>query len=65
MVDRTVDYLKHLGLIENADDLEGLVTRSATLHYQGDVKGELDRLTSAKEGLDGAMKRMVDHRKSI
>ena len=65
MVDRTVDYLKHLGLIEDVNDLEGLVTRASTLHYQGDVKGELDRLTSAKEGLDGAMKRMVDHRKSI
>jgi hypothetical protein len=44
MVERTVNYLKSIGIIDTEDDIEKLVARNKALHYEGDVYSEIQKL---------------------
>lgn len=44
LVDRTMEYLRRLGIAENESDVEKLVLRNKALHYEGKVTTRIKEL---------------------
>lgn len=65
MVERTVGYLKGIGLIQNDADLENLVVRNKAMDYKGDVYGEIQKLTELKRKLDESTENMTRQRDAM
>ena len=66
MVDRTVSYLKGLGLIESEADIESLCVRSNAAHARtSDLDTGIDLVDRAKKKLDAAKENLINHRASL
>lgn len=65
LVERTLAYLKNLGLAETEDDIEALLVRNRTVQYEGDVYAELNIVKAAKDKLDSATTTMQKQRDSM
>lgn len=65
LVERTLAYLKNLGLAETEDDIEALLVRNRTAQYEGDVYAELNIVKAAKDKLDSATSTMQKQRDSM
>ena len=65
LVDRTISYLKSLGIAETEQELEALVVRNKALYYKGDVYGEIQKLQKSKDELDKAIGTMTRQRDAM
>lgn len=67
MVERTVDYLKDLGVIGDEQDLVGLTTRNLAIANPNkvDISQCLQELQATKDRLDGERKAMLKQRDSM
>lgn len=65
MVERTINYLKTLGVIESEADIERLATLNSARQNPEVSKRWIDDIQEQKRGLDSAMELMNGQRKSL
>ena len=65
MVQRTMDYLKHLGIVETESDIERLATVNATNKNQDIAQRWLEDIETQRDKLDSSVNLMQSQRKSL
>ena len=65
MVQRTMDYLKHLGIVETESDIERLATINATNKNQDIAQRWLEDIETQRDKLDSSVNLMQSQRKSL
>lgn len=55
MADRTISYLKGIGLIKDVEDIEKMALRNRALQYEGDTSDKIFAIQDSKDNLDHAI----------
>ena len=65
LVQRTIDYLKHLGIVETESDIERLAMVNATNKNQGIAQRWLEDIKAQRDKLDSSVDLMQSQRKAL